>query len=121
MYENKSCITINCGYCGNNAEGETTGCKEAVLYDGLINTVGTFNLTDDINNYDDIYILHETSTGECRQCLCMPVKGLGTSNLVCHGDSTVSTFAIFSIDKTELAISAVRDSYRIVKIIGRKY
>lgn len=41
--------------------------KETVLYEGNISDVGTYTLTDDVNNYDFIVINH-TSTGSSPRC-----------------------------------------------------
>lgn len=118
---NKSCITISCGCCGNNTEGGKTVFKETVLYDGLINTVGTYDLTDDISNYDDVCIVHQDPADGYRQCLTIPVIALGEKQMVCHGNGTGNYYVNFNFKNTKLNIASVTNSYEIVKIIGRKY
>lgn len=109
----------NCG--GDSNVGGNTGLKETVLFNGIINTEGSYELSDNINNYDDLYIVHEQKMGSYRQCLTIPVSCLDDSQMVCHGNGQISTYIEFNINDNTLNASTIVDSYRIVKIVGRKY
>lgn len=118
---NKSCITINCGCCENSTQGGSTGFKETILYNGIINTVGSYDLTDDISKYDDVCIVHEDPADGYRQCLIIPVLALGEKHMVCHGNGTGNYYVNFNFKNTKLNIVNVTNSYKIVKVIARKY
>lgn len=113
-------MCCNCGGNNNAGGGGSTGFKETVLYDGLINTVGTYNLTDAISNYDTVFIIHEYKTGGSRQSLAIPVRSLA-NNKVCHGNGPDSNYVDFTISKDILNVTFTDGSYRIVEIIGQKY
>lgn len=115
-------MCCNCGGNNNVGGGGSTGFKETVLYDNVINAIGSYTLTDNINNYDDIFVVHEYQENEKqRQCFIMPVSALCDMQMVCHGNSSLSAYANFNFTGDKINVTIVVNSYRIVKIIGRKY
>lgn len=114
-------MCCNCGGNNNAGGGGSTGFKEIVLYDGIMNAVGSYTLTDNINNYDDICIIHSTKTGESTQYMTIPVSCIKEDILVCHGDGSGNLYLSFKINGTVLNLFDGMGSYQIVKIIGRKY
>lgn len=115
-------VTINvCGCCKGENTGSGITVKDTVLYDQIIDTVGTYQLADDVNNYDDIIIIHEFNTGNCRSCLYMPVKYLKPMQRVCYGKGGAQDNVTFTINNDSIVIPEVNNGYRIAGIVGRKF
>lgn len=110
-------VTINMGGCC----GAGNGIRETVLYSEVINSVGEYRLTEDVKNYDDIFVIHESYNGNARSCLYMPVKCIGPNQQVCYGKGVEQDNAIFTIEGDCLKVLGVNNAYRIVSVIGRKY
>lgn len=114
-------VTINvCGCCGSG-NGEGAGITDTVLYDGIIDALGSYTLNDDINQYNDVLAIHEAKEGGGRQSLCIPVSCLSDSVSVCHGNGGLSAYVCFNIENDTLNVIKCEAAYRIVKIIGRKF
>lgn len=125
--ENCKCIPMMmcfCGGCTNEgAGGENggTGVKETVLFEGTLNAVGSYELTDNINNYDDVIVAHEYYAGYSRQIFNSPISCLSDSIMICHGNVGIDDHISFKIVDNTITILTVNNSRKIVKIVGRKF
>lgn len=115
-------VTINvCGCCKGENTGSGITVKDTVLYDQIIDTVGTYQLADDVNNYDDIFIIHEHDTGNSRTCLYMPVRYITPLQKLNYGKGSVQDCIAFTINNDSIVVSEVVNKYRIAGIVGRKF
>lgn len=115
-------ITVNvCSCCDCSKEKVSGVIKETVLYDQVIDKIGEYQLYDDINNFDDIYIMQRyIDSGYYGQGLYVPIKYLKGKTIIYESGSNKADVNI-AFNNSIMNITSMDSRYQITTVIGRKY
>lgn len=106
--------------------------KETILYIGSASNVGTYTLSDDINNYDQLIIYANNNGTTAKSSLTVDCKSVTSvvyeDNIFSFQDTACNFSILHHFDKDKLIIDYIGKgtgwsnlSVRIYKIIGIKY
>ena len=105
--------------------GEVGGITKTELYNGNISSVGTYDLSDSVDNYKLIviehYLVNSGSVPYYRsETIAVSHKNINEQHIVCHGNDTVSSYVnfYFSSDGKQIIATTTGGNYHISKIYG---
>ena len=99
------------------------GITKTLLYDGVLDSTGSYNLNDNVYNYKLIIVEHESISDSIVYKQAQPICTIGTNvnefHLCCHGNGPINSYIsyCFSDDGKKIIINTVITE-KITKIYG---